>query len=52
MQSLDEFATGKLAALERVNLRRRLAETRRTAVRSRCCSRPMKKARQPMAPSR
>jgi 8-amino-7-oxononanoate synthase len=30
MQSLDEFATGKLAALERVNLRRRLAETRRT----------------------
>jgi len=30
MQSLDEFATGKLAALERVNLRRRLAETRRS----------------------
>jgi len=29
MQSLDEFATGKLTALERVNLRRRLAETRR-----------------------
>jgi 8-amino-7-oxononanoate synthase len=29
MQSLDEFATGKLTALESVNLRRRLAETRR-----------------------
>jgi len=30
MQSLDDFATGKLAALERANLRRRLVETRRT----------------------
>jgi 8-amino-7-oxononanoate synthase len=30
MQSLDDFATGKLAALESRNLRRRLAETRRT----------------------
>ena len=30
MQSLDEFATGKLAALASRNLRRRLVETRRT----------------------
>jgi 8-amino-7-oxononanoate synthase len=30
MQSLDEFATGKLAALEAQTLRRRLVETRRT----------------------
>jgi 8-amino-7-oxononanoate synthase len=30
MQSLDDFATGKLAALERRNLRRCLVETRRT----------------------
>ena len=29
MQSLDDFATGKLAALEQRNLRRRLVETRR-----------------------
>jgi 8-amino-7-oxononanoate synthase len=29
MQSLDEFATGKLAALERRNLRRRLVDTQR-----------------------
>jgi 8-amino-7-oxononanoate synthase len=30
MQSLDDFATGKLAELERRNLRRRLIETRRS----------------------
>jgi 8-amino-7-oxononanoate synthase len=30
MQSLDDFATGKLSGLERRNLRRRLAETSRT----------------------
>ena len=30
MQSLDDFATGKLAALEDMNLRRRLVETRHT----------------------
>ena len=30
MQSLDDFATAKLAALEQRNLRRRLVETRRT----------------------
>jgi 8-amino-7-oxononanoate synthase len=30
MQSLDDFATGKLAELERRNLRRRLLETRRS----------------------